>query len=198
MLAKLSSLPGLAASLVLAISALLLCNHYDCFLPWYESPHGLSYIPASRNVSGQSSFGIDTTSNLSTAKGIGLPFGHQDQVQEFSIPSIHFSKRIPLDLEAARCKGETLYQRMKKSYADYLLDKENNKGREFSQKDVDNGWSVVQHNDVELEGWWDQAFSDRITPGQTHDHLQDPGQFIGITQNKAFRSDQGGLVRVRP
>ncbi|KAL8662813.1 MAG: hypothetical protein Q9202_004414 [Teloschistes flavicans] len=84
---------------------------------------------------------------------------------------------------------------MKKSYADYLLDKENNKGREFSQEDVDNGWSVVQHNDVELEGWWDQAFSDKITPGQTHDHLQDPGQFIGIIQNKAFRSDQGGLVR---
>ncbi|KAL8637292.1 MAG: hypothetical protein Q9228_005418 [Teloschistes exilis] len=83
-------------------------------------------------------------------KGIAVSFGRQDQVPEFSIPSVQVLKRAPLNFETARCKVEMLYEKMKNSYAEHVRDN-GKKGREFNNNDVDNGWSVVQHSHAELD-----------------------------------------------
>ncbi|KAL9584050.1 MAG: hypothetical protein Q9212_002349 [Teloschistes hypoglaucus] len=86
-----------------------------------------------------------------------------------------------------------LYQRMKNSYAEYVRDN-SKRGREFNFNDVNNGWSVIQHDYYELDPQWDQPFLQRITPGQTHDH--DPGLSISMIQDKIFRTDQASTVVV--
>ncbi|KAL9596986.1 MAG: hypothetical protein Q9179_004421 [Wetmoreana sp. 5 TL-2023] len=174
---------------VMAFLTLLLSACHVLFNSYLNVTHKPSDKPIYDLFGYQSSVEFITAYNVTT-KSVALSFGHQHFSPDFSAFHLPPTKRV-LEPDAALCKGQKLYQRMKDSYAEYNRDNRR-KGREFGEDDIKNGWTTTLLEFPELEERWDGPFRDTITTnGQTAEHLN--RQYITMQQDRIFRTDKGRL-----
>ncbi|KAL8706536.1 MAG: hypothetical protein Q9201_000409 [Fulgogasparrea decipioides] len=171
----------------MAFLTLLLSACHVLFNSYLNVTHKPSDKPIYDLFGYQSSVEFITAYNVTT-KSVALSFGHQHFSPDFSAFHLPPTKRV-LEPDAALCKGQKLYQRMKDSYAEYNRDNRR-KGREFGEDDIKNGWTTTLLEFPELEERWDGPFRDTITTnGQTAEHLN--RQYITMQQDRIFRTDKG-------
>ncbi|KAL8763887.1 MAG: hypothetical protein Q9194_007230 [Teloschistes cf. exilis] len=145
----------------------------------------------------KSSAHVSPTYNVSTAEvtGVALRFGRPDLPLKFSQPHVRHSKRATSSLtyQSAICKGEKYYKLMRDTYAKADEDPTNNQGTEFSNKDIDNGWSRKTFSwGDDLRQDWEGAFD--LIAEETQAQPSADLRKIQLRQDTKFTSKTGNVV----
>lgn len=191
---------GLSAILSLAVFVLLLSLYFTSLKQPGGNIRSRKRSAAIHAGDGQSPAHVPPAYNLSTAAitGVALRFvGRPGLPLEFSKPHVRHRKRASSSLtyQSAICKGKKYYKLMRDTYAKSDEDPKNNQGTEFSNKDIDNGWSrkTVPWGDG-LRQDWEGAFN--LIAEETGAQPSADLTKIQLRQDTRFTSQTGNVVEV--